>query len=353
LLFRQKSRIDLLKIPGGIAMKSPQLDMRAWIERARQFAEHLQQLGVQFEELTFSSAPPLDANKLTRSTSTAPNPIPVSLRRFFEEGAGELELHYIWDPVPAQRLAVFRKILPGMNPNGGAVFGPASRLVEYQADCRDFAMEDWPSDDPEAQQQWLRAVPFLRMPSAEYLALDPGLDQTNPPVIWLPHFGDTHIVSPNFASFLLEWERLCYVGPDMFMIEPFIDPVSRCPKSEPIKPHRGQLPIRSLPSTGVSGYLNSETAKAQALRDVFGNPFRPVSIESSWRTSSVLALATAIASDHDYARLPVLADALEDAGCTDHRILDHCRREKGHVRSCWVVELVTGKSRRRARRRRS
>ena len=46
----------------------------------------------------------------------------------------------------------------------------------------------------------------------------------------------------------------------------------------------------------------------------------------------------------DFGAMPILADALQDAGCEDAAILDHCRDANGvHVRGCWVVDLVLGK----------
>jgi hypothetical protein len=79
------------------------------------------------------------------------------------------------------------------------------------------------------------------------------------------------------------------------------------------------------------------------LRDIFGNPFRPVKINSAWRTSTVTALAQAIYQDRAFDRLPILADALEDAGCTNADILGHCRGPGPHVLGCWVVDLLLGK----------
>jgi hypothetical protein len=86
------------------------------------------------------------------------------------------------------------------------------------------------------------------------------------------------------------------------------------------------------------------------LHDIFGNPFRPVLVERSWLTPTVTSLAAAIYDDRqlpsglfDDQRLGVLADALEDAGCTDQDILAHCRGGGEHVRGCWVVDLLLDK----------
>jgi hypothetical protein len=80
------------------------------------------------------------------------------------------------------------------------------------------------------------------------------------------------------------------------------------------------------------------------LRDIFGNPFRPVSLDPSWISSTVTSLAQAIYDDHAFDRMPILADALEDAGCTNQDILAHCRGGGEHVRGCWVVDLLLGKT---------
>ena len=80
------------------------------------------------------------------------------------------------------------------------------------------------------------------------------------------------------------------------------------------------------------------------IRDIAGNPFRPVTFAPEWRTSTVLGIAETIYADRTFGNLPVLADALEDAGCEHADILSHCRGPGPHVRGCWVVDLVLGKS---------
>jgi hypothetical protein len=76
---------------------------------------------------------------------------------------------------------------------------------------------------------------------------------------------------------------------------------------------------------------------------VFGNPFHPTVFASAWRTVDVAALAQVAYESRDFSALPILADALEDAGCTDRTILEHCRGPDPHVRGCWVLDLILGK----------
>jgi hypothetical protein len=81
------------------------------------------------------------------------------------------------------------------------------------------------------------------------------------------------------------------------------------------------------------------------IRDIFGNPFRPVSFDPEWRTSTAAAIAKGMYDSRDFSAMPILADALQDAGCDDEDVLDHCRAADGvHVRGCWVVDLVLEKS---------
>jgi hypothetical protein len=95
---------------------------------------------------------------------------------------------------------------------------------------------------------------------------------------------------------------------------------------------------------GLTLSLRPSLEPAAVIRDIFGNPFRPVTTDSSWLTTTVVSLAGAIYHDRAWDRLPILADALEDAGGDNPDILAHCRGEGPHVRGCWVVDLVLGKS---------
>jgi hypothetical protein len=86
---------------------------------------------------------------------------------------------------------------------------------------------------------------------------------------------------------------------------------------------------------------------AGIIRDVTGNPFRPVSVRRQWLKSNEAAvqqMAEAIAAEQAFDHLPVLGDALEDAGCTEAAILDHCRGSGPHVPGCWLLDLLRGKN---------
>jgi hypothetical protein len=85
---------------------------------------------------------------------------------------------------------------------------------------------------------------------------------------------------------------------------------------------------------------------AALLRDVAGNPFRAAAVEpawTSWGDGTVKRLAEAAYGDRAFDRLPIIADALEDAGCSDPVILTHLRGTGPHVRGCWAVDLLLGR----------
>jgi hypothetical protein len=94
----------------------------------------------------------------------------------------------------------------------------------------------------------------------------------------------------------------------------------------------------------LPGYALERAVQAALLRCIVPNPFRPVLLEPSWLTSTVVSLAQTAYKERAFDRLPILADALEEAGCTNDDLLDHCRGPGPHVRGCWVVDLVLGKS---------
>lgn len=100
----------------------------------------------------------------------------------------------------------------------------------------------------------------------------------------------------------------------------------------------------ALVSYGVKDLDDARQEQAVLFRDIFGNPFRPVAFDPAWRTEHTTGLALKMYDDREFGAMPILADALEEAGCDNADILAHCREPGVHVRGCWVVDLVLGKS---------
>ncbi|MGF1580112.1 MAG: hypothetical protein ACFCD0_12185 [Gemmataceae bacterium] len=121
-------------------------------------------------------------------------------------------------------------------------------------------------------------------------------------------------------------------------------------------------------SSTYQQYVSEEQSyHGYLLHELFGNPFRMTSFLKSWRTSDVLSVAQAIYDNDRFEQMPILADALEEAGCTNQWILEHCRlpnprsfyqqvgydmesrlvtkwsKRPVHVKGCWVLDLILQK----------
>jgi hypothetical protein len=84
--------------------------------------------------------------------------------------------------------------------------------------------------------------------------------------------------------------------------------------------------------------------QARVLRDIFGNFIHPVALDPVWLTPRIIELAQRIYDERIFDQMPSLANALEATGCDDPVILNHCRGSLPHVRGCWIVDAILGKS---------
>jgi hypothetical protein len=113
---------------------------------------------------------------------------------------------------------------------------------------------------------------------------------------------------------------------------------------------RALAPARRAVNGRRAGSTQAEKrAQCQLLRDIVGYPLSPTSFDPAWVTPTVWHLARGVYDERQLpagtlepARLAVLADALEEAGCDNETILAHCRGPGPHVRGCWVLDLVRG-----------
>jgi Inner membrane component of T3SS, cytoplasmic domain len=91
-----------------------------------------------------------------------------------------------------------------------------------------------------------------------------------------------------------------------------------------------------------------ETIQADLLRDIFVNPCLPIATMDpswlAWNEGTIRRMAQTIYDERRFRDLPILADALEEAGCDNQDILHHCRQWGEHGRGCWVVDNLIGKS---------
>jgi hypothetical protein len=85
-------------------------------------------------------------------------------------------------------------------------------------------------------------------------------------------------------------------------------------------------------------------AQCDLIRDLFGNPFENQEFYPAWLTPTVVELSRDIYDHRDYETMPFLGDALEEAGCANTRVLEHCRTGPVHARGCWVLDALTGRA---------
>ncbi len=107
------------------------------------------------------------------------------------------------------------------------------------------------------------------------------------------------------------------------------------------------LAARAAACLSQTPYPDAVAAETRAfcpiLRCIFGNPFHPVAVHPTWLTSTAVSIAQQMYNSRDFSAIPILADAIQDAGCDNEDILNHCREPGEHVRGCWVVDLLLGK----------
>jgi hypothetical protein len=103
------------------------------------------------------------------------------------------------------------------------------------------------------------------------------------------------------------------------------------------------IPTTRMPLAGKFPWEKAKAVLCRMLRRIVGNPFRPVAFAPEWRTTVAVGIAAQIYESREFGNLPVLADALEDAGCDHPAVLAHCREPGEHARGCWVVDGVLGK----------
>jgi hypothetical protein len=145
--------------------------------------------------------------------------------------------------------------------------------------------------------------------------------------VWMVKALPKPLISVIFQSFRRLWQSL--LGDTMV--------------SWPEKAYHWAAAVARGDREGYPPYIPAVKAVG-LLRDIFGNPFRPVALDPSWRTQAVVLMAMGIYDDRRFDDLPILADALEEAGCTSREVLEHCRSPGPHVRGCWPLDLILGRA---------
>jgi hypothetical protein len=218
------------------------LDFANWVARAHAFTIELRHVpGATVRSSVVS--PPSSESELVALERALGRSLPTGLRLFFAQGAAVLDCAYVFEPT-GETLKQLATVLPTENRIfGGARLGPAPELADYSSAVRAWSADTWIADESAQREMWESAIPFLRLDNGDYLALDPRVDPIDPAVAYLCHDDESFLLAPQLAEFLIAWERLCYLGPEHWLLRPFI---------------------------GEGGYLDTEPPLATRLRALLG-----------------------------------------------------------------------------------
>lgn len=224
------------------------VDYHAWVSRAMAFAENCKRLHGDVD-IEIDVAPPITAREMESVAQRMSLGLPDPLRRFYVEGAQRCKCTYVTAPETGDVTSIFpyQSYL-----YGGARICDANEMPDYQRECEVWAEGfDEYFDERNANDSllWHRSVPFMTVGNGDHVALDVGSSVSEPPVVYLCHDGEgcSTVIASSFDAFMETWEKLCYVGPAIWLLSDFLDP--------------------------TTGLICSQTPKAEALRKMFQEAF--------------------------------------------------------------------------------
>jgi cell wall assembly regulator SMI1 len=197
-------------------------DYAAWVARAQTFTESLAHLEGAEVHSSAMASPTSEADLTAIERALGPT-LPSSLRAFFTRGTASLDCRYALEP-GGPALDQLRDLLPDqIRIYGGARLGPVSDLPDLSRSVGEWADDTWVANFPDQKAIWDCALPFAALANGDYLALDLRADESDPPVIYLNHDDDSSVIAPSLPAFLTAWERLCYLGPEHWLLLEFTD----------------------------------------------------------------------------------------------------------------------------------
>lgn len=220
-------------------------DYKLWVEHAVLFTQNLSKHAPFFGKLDyeFSAKTRLSENELNIITSKTDKFIPNELKLLWLNGSRQCKCSYLCNEANAEMSIRIESIFAQKQSlYDGASFYDAAEIPEQILALREWAEETWISEYPEQKEMWLNSVPFAGTTNGDYLSLDITNRQDNPPVIYLSHDDESSTISKSFTDFLTHWENLCYIGPEIWILNIFQDD---------------------------KGYINSNSERAKKLRNLF------------------------------------------------------------------------------------
>lgn len=187
---------------------------------------------------------PLGQKSHAELVEKLPVSLPEAVAAFLLEGSARCKFRYEWTPKgPAAKQ--LQAALDGEEKVfGGADLCHAAALARWLKDCKAWAEETWIAEYPEEQATWLSTLPIAAMANGDYLGVDLRHAKSDPPVVYLSHDEESRVIAPSFTAFLQAWAGLCYIGPEIWLLENFLDE--------------------------KTGWLDSTSERAKKLRELFG-----------------------------------------------------------------------------------
>ena len=229
---------------------TPDFDFAGWVRRATQFTD-AERHRPGFAVEASAAAPPLSRSEGDALSRHLGQPLPASLRAFLERGTASITCRYTfeYDPEDETEAETFLALFPyETSIYGGASIGPASELPDYARSCSEWAQNFNDAGDAASARVWGNTLPIISVANGDYLALDHGGDaaaSADPPVVYLSHDEESVRLAASFTGFLTVWEQLCYLGPEIWLLDAF---------------------------RGSDGLLEAEASAAQKLRSLLASP---------------------------------------------------------------------------------
>ena len=180
-----------------------------WLSDAEAFFSNLKTLGGEFDHFYKKILKPLSTRKVAQLASSFALPIPPVIHDIWVTNTSCAKLRYYWIP-SAERSSIADSLYNEKEIYGGGSLFDAEATQGWIDDCREFATVSWLTDPSfkADQELWLNSFPFMRM-------------------VYLSHDGKSFVVAETLEQFLTAWGAIGYVGPESWMIEPFLNPTTK------------------------------------------------------------------------------------------------------------------------------
>ena len=210
------------------------INYRTWVENANRFVANTKKLPGKIL-LRGSIAAPLEQETLSALRARwDKRHLPAELVRFWTEGSAHCEFHYVWTP-PEDELSALMDVFEYNNYiYGGPQFIAVEKMDPNPLRVSDFdedMCEDWKGEG-DVREVWARSIYFFHIANGDLLGLDceaEGCDPNNPPVLYLSHeTGAPLQLAPRFSEFMTQWEKLSYIGPELWLLDYWLDQEAKC-----------------------------------------------------------------------------------------------------------------------------